>query len=59
MLGRTPGAKALGVTSLDGNICTNAGSTSEQSTTLFSSTIELYCSAASSGVLLLSTTSTS
>ncbi|MBK8591833.1 MAG: hypothetical protein IPN77_22470 [Sandaracinaceae bacterium] len=58
MEGQMPGASADGVTSLDGNICTKAGAPGTRSTTLRSSTMEAYCSAASSGVLLLSTTST-
>ena len=52
---RLPG---LGKPAADGNICTKAGAPGTRSTTLRSSTMEAYCSAASSGVLLLSTTST-
>src|SRR5580704_3522823 len=50
MVGLRPGESALGVTSLDGNICTKAGARFTRSTTVRSRTIEVYWSAPRSGV---------
>ena len=49
----------LGVTSLEGNICTNAGARRTRSTMVRSRIIDVYCNAPYSGVFALSTTSRS
>ena len=56
---REPGAMRLGVTSLDGNICTNAGARRTRSTIVRSRIIDVYWIAPSSGVFALSTMSRS
>jgi hypothetical protein len=42
MVGFSPGESALGVTSLDGNICTKAGARLTRSTTVRSRIIDVY-----------------
>ena len=58
-VGASPGASFDGVTSLDGNICTNAGARRTRSTSVRSSTIDVYWSAPPSGVFAFTTTSSS